>query len=192
MLEKTLESPLDTKDIKPVNPKGNQSWIFTARTEAEAEALILWPSDTKSWLIRKDPDAGRDWGQAEKGMTEDEMAGWHHWLNGHGFGWTPGVGDRQGGLACYSLWGRKESDTIEGLNNSNKSKWSKGSHIIQAEWTVLWHTQTKREITVEKNNHLLTTLSEIIPLCILFSSFQRYKILFILYYIKSVCCNKCK
>ena len=93
MLEKTPESPLDCKEIQPVSPKGNQSLMFTGRTDAEAEAPILWPPDAKSWLIGKDPDAGRDWGQEEKGTTEDEMAGWHHRLNGHEFEWTPGVGD---------------------------------------------------------------------------------------------------
>ena len=93
MLEKTLESPLDCKEIQPVYPKGDQSWVFIGRTDAEAETPILWPPHAKSWLIGKDPDAGRDWGQEEKGMTEDEMAGWHHRLNGHEFEWTPGVGD---------------------------------------------------------------------------------------------------
>ena len=100
VLEKTLESPLNCKEIQPFHPKGNQSWIFIGRTDAEAETPILWPPDAKSWLIWKDPDAGKDWGQEEKGMTEDEMVGWHHRLNGHGFGWTPGVGDGQGGLVC--------------------------------------------------------------------------------------------
>ena len=107
VLEKTLESPLDCKEIKPVNPKENQLWIFTGRTDAEAEALILWPPDVKSWLIGKDSDAGRDWGQEEKGTAKDEMAGWHHRLNGHEFEWTPGVGDGQGGLACCNSWGRR-------------------------------------------------------------------------------------
>ena len=93
VLEKTLESFLDYKEIQPVHPKGDQSWVFIGRTVAEAEAPILWPPHAKCWLIGKDPDAGRDWGQEEKGTTEDEMAGWHHWLNGHEFGWTPGVGD---------------------------------------------------------------------------------------------------
>ena len=116
VLEKTLESPLDSKEIHPVHPKRNQSWIFIGRTDAEAETLIHWPPDAKSWLIWKDPDAGKDWGQEEKGMTEDEMVGWHHRLNGHGFGWTLGVGDGQGGLACCGSWGRKESDTTEQLN----------------------------------------------------------------------------
>ena len=98
VLEKTLESPLDCKEIQPAHPKGNQSWVFIGRTDVEAEILILWPPDAKNWLIGKDPDAGKDWGQEEKGMTQDEMVGWRHWLNGHGFGWTPGVGDGQAGL----------------------------------------------------------------------------------------------
>ena len=100
VLEKTLESPLDCKEIHPVHPKGDKSWVFIGRTDVEAEIPILWPPDVKSWLIWKDPDAGKDWGQEEKGTTEHEMAGWHHRLDGHGFGWTPGVGDEQGGLAC--------------------------------------------------------------------------------------------
>ena len=116
VLEKTLESPLDCKEIQPVHPKGDQSWVFIRRTDAEAETPILWPPDAKSWLIGKDPDARRDWGQEQKGMTEDEMAGWHHQLDGHESEWTPGVGDRQGGLACYDSWGHKESDTIEQLD----------------------------------------------------------------------------
>ena len=116
VLEKALESPLDCKEIQPVHPKGDQSWVFIGRTDVEGEAPILWPPDVKSWLIWKDPDAGRDRGQEEKGITEDEMVGWHHRLNGHRFGWTLGVGDGQGCLACFSLWGCKESDTIEQLN----------------------------------------------------------------------------
>ena len=116
VLEETLESPLYCKEIQPVHPKGNQSWIFIGRTDAEAETLILWPLDVKSWLIWKDPDARKGWRQEEKGKTEDEMVGWHHWLNGHGFGWTLGVSNGQGGLACWSSWGRKESDTTEQLN----------------------------------------------------------------------------
>ena len=116
MLEKTLESPLDCKEIQPVHPKGDQSWVFIGRTNAEAETPILWPPHAKSWLIGKDSDAGRDWGQEEKGTTEDEMAGWHDWLNTHEFGWTPGVGDGQRGLECCDSWGHKESDTTERLN----------------------------------------------------------------------------
>ena len=108
VLEKTLESPLDCKEIQPVHPKGDQSWVFIERTDVEAETPILWPSVEKSRLIWKEPDAGKDWRQEEKGMTEDEMVGWHHHrLNGHGFGWTLGVGDGQGGLACCGSWGRR-------------------------------------------------------------------------------------
>ena len=121
VMEKTLESPLDYK-ITSVNPKGNQPWIFIGRTDAEAEIPILWPPDSKSWLTGKDPDAGKDWGQEEKGLTEHEMVEWHHWLNGPGFGWTVGVGDGQGGLACCNSWGRKESDTTEWLNWTEKPK----------------------------------------------------------------------
>ena len=112
-LDKTLESPLDCKEIQPVYPKVNQFWIFIGRTDAEAETSILWPPDVKSWLIWKDSDAGKDWGQEEKGTTEDEMVGWHHWLDGHGFEQAPGAGNGQGGLACCSPWGHKELDTTE-------------------------------------------------------------------------------
>ena len=120
VLQKTLESPLDCKEIQPVHRKGDQSWVFIGRTDVEAETPILWSPDVKSWLIGKDPDAGKDWGQEEKGTTEDEMVGWHHRHNRHGFGWTPGVGDGQGGLVCCSSWGCKESDMTEWLNWSNK------------------------------------------------------------------------
>ena len=116
VLEKTLESPLDLKEIQPVHPKGNQSWICIGRTDVAAETPILWLPAVKSWLIGKDPDAEKDWGQKEKGITEDEMVGWHNRLDGHGFGWTLGVGDGQGGLACCGSWGRKELDTTERLN----------------------------------------------------------------------------
>ena len=105
---KTLESPLDSKEIKPVNPKGNQPWILTRRTDAEAEAPILWPHDAKNQLIEKDPDAEKDWRQKEKRMTEDEMAGWHYRLDGPEFEWTLGIGDGQRGLKCCNSWGRKE------------------------------------------------------------------------------------
>ena len=116
VLEKTLESPLESKEIKPVNPKGNQSSIFIGRTNAKAEAPILWPPDVKNWLIWKDPDSGKDWRHEEKGMTEDEMVGWHHQLDGHEFEQAPGVGDGQGSLACCSSWGHKELDMTEWLN----------------------------------------------------------------------------
>ena len=116
VLEKTLESLSDYKEFKPVNSKGNQPLIFIAKTGAEVEAQILWPPDVKSWLIGKDPDAEKDWGQEEKGTTEDERVGWHHWLDGRGFGWTPGVGDGQGGLVCCGSWCHKESEMTERLN----------------------------------------------------------------------------
>ena len=115
VLEKILESPLDSQEIQPVNPKGNQSWLFIGSTDAETETPILWPPDVKNQLIGKDPDAGKDWRQEEKGMTE-EMVEWHQRLDKHGFGWTPEVGDGQGGLACCCSWGRKESDMTERLN----------------------------------------------------------------------------
>ena len=116
VLEKTLESPLDCREIQPVHSKGHQSWVFIGRTDAKAETPILWPPHAKSWLIRKDPDAGRDWEQEEKGRTEDEISGWHHRLDGHDLEWTPRAGDGQGGLACCDSWGCKESDTTEWLN----------------------------------------------------------------------------
>ena len=128
VLEKTVESPLDCKEIQPVHPKGDQSWVFIGRTDVEAETPILWPPYVKSWLIRKDPNTGKDWGQEEKGTTEDKMVGWHHRLNAHEFGWTPGVGDGQGGPACCGSWGRKESDTTERQN-----------------WTYWWNAVNKRE-----------------------------------------------
>ena len=124
VLEKTLESPLGCKKIKSVNLKGNQLWIFTGRTDAEAEAPTLRPPDLKSQLIGKDPDAGKDWGQEEKGMTEDEMVGWHHWLNGHEFEQIPGDSEGQGILACYSPWGHKELDTTEPLNSNRNVLWT--------------------------------------------------------------------
>ena len=128
---------LDGKEIQPVHPKGDQSWVFTGRTDAEAETPILWPPDAKSWLIWKDPDAGKDWGQ-EKGTTEDEMVGWHHRHNGHGFGWTLGVGDGQGGLACYGSWGLKESDTTERLN------WTE----LKCKYTPDFNLSTKMECKI--------------------------------------------
>ena len=116
VLEKTLESPLECKETQPVHSNRDQSWVFFGRTDAEAETPIFWPPHAKSWLIGKDPDAGRDWGQEEKGTTEDEMAGWHYRLDGHEFERTPGVGDGQEGLACCDSWGCKESDMTERLN----------------------------------------------------------------------------
>ena len=120
VLEKTFESPLDSKETQSVHPKGNQSWIFIGRTDAEAEGT-LWPPDAKNWLIWKDPDAGQDWRREEKGTMEDEMVEWHLQLNGHEFEQTPG--DReQGSLVCYSPWGNEKLDLSEQLNNNNKKK----------------------------------------------------------------------
>ena len=115
VLEKTLENPLDSKEIIPVHPKGNQSWIFIGRTDAEAETPVLWPPDVKNWLICKDPDAGKDWRQEKR--TEDEMVGWHHRLDAHEFEQAPGVGDGQGSLACRSPWGHKDTKSCPTLYN---------------------------------------------------------------------------
>ena len=122
VLEETLESPLDCKEIQQVHSKGHHSWIVIGRTDVEAETPILWPPDEKNWLVWKDLNAGKDWKQ-EKGTTKDEMVGWHHWLNGHGFGWTPGVGDGQGGLVCCSPWGCKQPDMFERLNWTKPKSW---------------------------------------------------------------------
>ena len=154
VLEKTLESPLDCKEIQPVHPKRDQSWVFIGGTDGEAETPVLWPPDAESWLFWKDPDAGKAWGQ-EKETTEDEMVGWHHWHNGYGFWWTPGVGDGQGGLTCCGSWGRKELDTTEQLTekematHSSVLAWripgmgdpgglpSLGSHRVRHDWSDL-------------------------------------------------------
>ena len=150
LLEDSLESPLNYKDIKPVHPKGNQSWIFIGRTNAEDEAPILWPPDVKNWLIRKYTDTGKEWRQEEKGTTEDAMVEWHHQLNGHEFEQAPGPGDGQGSLACCSPWGCKELDMTEQLNWLNWNRdikqlsgcWA-GAGIVckQAQgifWEVMW------------------------------------------------------
>ena len=126
VLERTLESPLDFKEIQPVLSKGDLSWVFIGRTDGEAETPILWPPHEKSWLIGKDSDAGRDWGQEEKGTTEDDMDRWHHRLNAYEFGWTLGVGDGQVGLAWCNSWGRKEPDTTEWLNRT------------ELNWSLFW------------------------------------------------------
>ena len=125
MLDKTLERPLDCKEIQPVYPKRNQSWILFGRTDIEAETPILWLPDAKNWLIWKDPDAGKDWRWEKKGTNEDEMVGWDHWLSGRESEWTPGVGDGQAGLVCCRTWGGKESDTTERLN------WTKNFLVLQ-------------------------------------------------------------
>ena len=122
VLEKTLESLLDCKEIQPVHSKGDHPWVLFGRNDAKAETPVLWPLHVKSWLTGKDSDAGRDSGQEEKGTTEDEMAGWHHWLDGRESEWTPGDGDEQGGLACCDSWGLKESEKTERLNWTELAK----------------------------------------------------------------------
>ena len=149
VLEKTLENPLDCKEIQPVHPKGDQSWVFIGRTDAEAETPILRPPHVKSWLIGKDPGAGRDWGQEEKGTTEDELAGWHRGLDGHEFEKTPRVGDGQGGLACWDSWGRKESDTTD---------WP------ERNWTELGIDVTKSDISPHSRSAVALSLA-FIQLC---------------------------
>ena len=138
-----LWCPLDCKEIQPVYSKGHQPWVFFGRNDAKAETPVLWPPDAKSWLIGKDSDAKRDWGQEAKGMTEDEMAGWHHRLNGCEFEWTLGDGDGQGGLACWDSWSHKESDMTEWLN------WTELSWInIENMVTILWWLSGK-ELTFQ-------------------------------------------
>ena len=150
MLEKALESPLDFKEIQPVHSKGDQPWVFFERNDAKAEIPALWPPHAKSWLIGKDPDAGRDWGQEEKGTTEDEMAGWHHRLNGRKSEWTPGVGDGQGGLVCCDSWGRKGLDETEQLN------WTELTWVTEMNWWVFANLRGKRILwlLVRFNLHL--------------------------------------
>ena len=137
VLEKMLESPLDSKEIKPVNPKGSQPWIFIGRADAEDKGPILWPSDAKRWLTGKDPDAGKDWRWEEKGVTEDEMVGWYYWLNVHEFEQTLGDGKGQGSLACCSSWGCKESHATEWLNNNKCGIFPDlGSKLCPLNWQV--------------------------------------------------------
>ena len=131
VLEKTLESSLDCKKIQPVHSEGDQPWVFFGRNDAKAETPILWPLHAKTWLFGKDPHSGRDWGQEEKGMTEDEMARWHHGVDGREFGWTLGAADGQGGLACCNSWGRKESDTTEWQN------WTEQNNIKNLNFVLL-------------------------------------------------------
>ena len=138
VLEKTLESPLDCKEIQPVHSEGDQPSDLFGRTDAQAETPILWPPHAKSWLIGKDSDAGRDWGQEENGMTEDEMAGWHHRLDGRESEWTPGDGDEQGGLACCNSWGRTESDSTEWLNWTRTGFWSQIGPTPSLLLTSMW------------------------------------------------------
>ena len=138
VLEKTLESPLHCKEIQPVHPKGDQSWVFTGRTDARAETPILWPPQVKSWFIGKDPDAGRNWGQEENGMIKDEVAGWHPWLDGHEFEQAPGVGDGQGGLVCCNSWGRKACTRLSGWTELNWTEWLVNAYMLNLEKWYLW------------------------------------------------------
>ena len=147
VLEKTLESPLDCKEIKPVHSKGNEPWIFIGRTDAEAEAPILWPPDVKSWLT--DPDAGKDWRREEKGTTEDEMVGWYHRLDWHEFEEALGVGDEQGSLASCSSWGHKESDTTEWLNWTGLKYYSKLYNLqLVVKNPQVWRNHGHKRLTV--------------------------------------------
>ena len=141
VLEKTLESPLDCKEIQPVHSEGDQPCYFFGRNDVKAETPVLWPPHAKSWLIGKDSDAGRDWGQEEKGTAEDEMTGWHHWLDGRESVWTPGDGDGQGGLACCNSWGCKESDMTERLNWTELTKqvFNLNKNQLFLSWIKLWY-----------------------------------------------------
>ena len=151
MLEKTLESPLDFKEIQPVHSEGDQPWDFSERNDAKAETPVLWPSHVKSWLIGKDSDAGKDWGQEEKGTTEDEMAGWHQWLDGHESEWTLGVGDGQGGLACCDSWGLKDSDMTERLNWTDLNWETNATTIYISKVSKVFSTrQEKKNFLYEK------------------------------------------
>ena len=142
VLEKTLWSPLDRKEIKPINPKGNQPWIFIGRTDAEAETPILQPRDAKNWLIWKDPNTRKDWRREEKGTKEDEMIGWHYQLDGHEFEQALGVGDGQGSLACCSPWGCKEPDMVEQLNWTEHRQREKTRKDRSAE---TWNPETQNK-----------------------------------------------
>ena len=143
VLEKTLESPLDCKEIQPVHSKGDRSWVFIGRTDAEAETPILWPSRVKSWLIGKDSDAGRDWGQEEKGTTEDEMAGWHHWFDGCEFEWTLGVGNGQGGLAAVIHGVAKSRTRLSDWTELNWTRPRNPNAVLVATVTLPWDLLTE-------------------------------------------------
>ena len=168
VLEKTLERPLDCKEIQPVHPKGNQFWIFIERNDVEAETPILWPSDAKNWLIWKDPDAGKDWGWEENWMTEDEMVGWHYRLNGHEFGYALGVRDRQGCLACCSPCGSKESDMTEQLNWTDVRLSPMCSWDIQANFLIGLTYETK--IFQGERNQTACTPVCFLSFCLLINS----------------------
>ena len=161
VLEKTLESSLDCKEIKPANPSGNQSWIFVGRTDAEAETSILWPPDVKSWLTGKDLDAGKDWRQEKKGTTEDGMVGWYHRLDGHEFEQAPGVGNGQGSLACCSSWGHKESDMSD-LQNWADFSFFALFNFLQC-FVCFCHTTMGISHNDTFNSSFMSFLSSILP-----------------------------
>ena len=143
-----VESPLDCKEIQPVHSEGDQTWDFFGRKDAKADTAVLWPPHVKCWLIGKDSDAGRDWGQEEKRTTEDEMAGWHQWLDGLESEWTPGVGDGQGGVACCDSWGRKESDTTERLN------WLRFTYSTSCLALSVWRYSHQPQLNMTKTKQL--------------------------------------
>ena len=183
VLEKRLESPLDYRVIKPVNPKGNQSWIFIGRTDAEDEILILWPSDVKNRLIWKDPDAGKDWRWGEKGTTEHEMAGWHHLLHGHEFEWALGVGDGQGGLACCSPWGRRV-----GHNWATKLNWRVSLRISSiSSLSLIDFSCFISEAPFSFSFHFHASLFHISSFAIL-GSFRQFEIIFFLHFLSLLDC----
>ena len=161
VLEKILGSPLDSGEIKPVHPKGNQSWIFIRRTDAEAEAPILWPPDAKSWLIGKDSDDEKDWRQEEKVVTEDEMVWWHQWVNGHEFEQAPGNGKGQGNLACCSSWRHKNQTWLSKQQQQTMSKkdwyWLDNIHLVKQE--------NAKKMAEGINNILLTDWVVTFSLC---------------------------
>ena len=160
VLEKTLENPLDCKEIQPVHPKGNQSWVFIGRTDVEAETPMLWPPDAKSWLIWKDPDAGKDWRWEVKGLTEDEIVGWHHWLDGHEFEQGAGVGDGQGALVCCSPWGHRvrhgwvtELNWLNAMPSYAPSP-AQGNQKLPAHWNNTQHSSDEGN-RVESLQHII-------------------------------------
>ena len=174
VLEKTLESPLDCKEIKPVHPKGDQSWVFIGMTDGEAPKL--WPPDAKKCLIVKDPVTGKDWRQEEKGMTEDEMAGWHHRLDGHEFEETLGVGDGQGGLACCSPWGRKE--WVTRLSDWTWTGDVQGSPVgpvaISSSAVIVYEMNLEKWLNISKPYLLSTWFSSVCPNFTAFCKIREY------------------
>ena len=182
MLEKTLESPLDCKEIQPVHSEGDHPWDFFGRNDAKAETPVLWPLHVKSWLIGKDFDVGRDWGQEEKGTTEDEMAGWHHWLNAHESEWTLGVGDGQGGLACCRSWGHKESDTTERLSSTEFHKENKLNHLYCCFYKVIVLKEDGISLYCRKSANTLEPGSPRFKSCYLLLIWLKFLLIFVCFF----------